>query len=58
MGRVVFEKGETDSSREGAAGLGLPIVKAFVEAHSGSVTVESQEGEGSTFRFALPGKTA
>jgi signal transduction histidine kinase len=55
---TIFDKGETDSQQEGASGLGLPIVKAFVEAHGGSVTVESKEGAGSTFRFTLPGATA
>jgi signal transduction histidine kinase len=34
--------------------LGLAIVKTFVEAHDGTVTVESKEGLGSTFRFSLP----
>jgi signal transduction histidine kinase len=52
----IFDKGESDSTQEGATGLGLPIVKAFVEAHGGEVTVASQEGQGSTFRFTLPGK--
>jgi two-component system, OmpR family, phosphate regulon sensor histidine kinase PhoR len=54
---TIFDKGETDSQQEGATGLGLPIVKAFVEAHGGTVTVESREGKGSTFRFTLPGHT-
>jgi signal transduction histidine kinase len=54
---VIFDKGETDSEQEGATGLGLPIVKAFVEAHGGEVTIESQEGKGSTLRFTLPGRT-
>lgn len=54
---TIFDKGETDSEEEGASGLGLPIVKAFVEAHGGEVTVESQEGKGSTLRFTLPGRT-
>lgn len=49
----VFEALETDPERDGI-GLGLAIVKTFVEAHDGIVTVESVEGEGSTFRFTLP----
>jgi signal transduction histidine kinase len=55
---TIFDKGETDSQEEGATGLGLPIVKAFVEAHGGTVTVESEEDKGSTFRFTLPGRGA
>ncbi|MEP7342155.1 MAG: HAMP domain-containing sensor histidine kinase [Acidobacteriota bacterium] len=52
----VFEPLETDPQKEGGLGLGLAIVKTFVEAHDGKVTVESQEGLGSTFRFTLPGR--
>jgi signal transduction histidine kinase len=50
----VFDKSETGSGKEGGWGLGLAIVKTFVEAHDGSVSVESEEGLGSTFRFTLP----
>jgi two-component system, NtrC family, sensor histidine kinase KinB len=39
---------------ESGIGLGLAIVKEIVEAHGGAVSVESREGEGSTFRFTLP----
>jgi signal transduction histidine kinase len=52
----VFERGVTDPEAEGGAGLGLAIVKTFVEAHGGSVTVESKLGVGTTFRFSLPGR--
>jgi len=53
----VFDPLETDPGKEDGLGLGLAIVKTFVEAHEGKVTVESQEGVGSTFRFTLPGKS-
>ncbi|MGA2192668.1 MAG: ATP-binding protein [Nitrospirota bacterium] len=35
-------------------GLGLSIVKAVAEAHGGRVEVESEVGEGSTFRLFIP----
>jgi len=38
---------------ETGAGLGLAIAKEIVEAHGGTVGVESQEGKGSSFSFTL-----
>ena len=42
------------SRATGGTGLGLAIVRHVTEAHGGEVMVESIEGEGSTFRLALP----
>lgn len=54
----VFERFyRADKSRErteGHSGLGLAIVREIVEAHGGSVRVESTPGNGATFSFTVP----
>ena len=42
------------SREQGGTGLGLSIVKHLVELHGGALTVHSEPGRGSTFRFTLP----
>ena len=50
-----FQKlGNQPTGGEKSTGLGLAIVKKIIEAHGGSVGVESQIGKGSTFSFTIP----
>lgn len=42
------------SRSTGGTGLGLAIVRNVAHSHNGDVTVESREGEGSTFRLRVP----
>lgn len=43
----------TGTAGEKGTGLGLIMCKGFITANGGEMTVESVEGEGSTFRFSL-----
>ncbi len=56
-GRIFERFHQVDGSltrKEQGTGLGLYIVKQIVEAHRGRVWVESKEGKGSIFSFAIP----
>jgi len=54
----VFDKSTSDPDREDGFGLGLTIVKELVEAHGGTVRLDSKEGNGATVCFTLPAKNA
>src|SRR5262249_16008162 len=50
-----FYRVDRARSREtGGTGLGLAIVRHVAQAHGGDVTVQSREGEGSTFTLSVP----
>ena len=54
---LIFEKfyrGKNQRYSVEGTGMGLPIAKAIVEAHGGSLNLTSQRGHGSVFSFALP----
>ena len=47
----------TDRARSratGGFGLGLPIAKAIVDGHDGSISCTSTDEDGTTFSFSLP----
>jgi two-component system sensor histidine kinase KdpD len=54
---LIFEKfyrGRDQRYGVEGTGMGLPIAKAIVEAHGGTMSLTSQRGRGSVFSFTLP----
>jgi two-component system sensor histidine kinase KdpD len=54
---LIFEKfyrGKDQRYLVQGTGMGLPIAKAIIQAHGGSVSLTSQRGQGSVFSFTLP----
>ncbi len=49
-----FGQTETGRNSQEGTGLGLPIAQQFVELMGGTLTVQSQVGVGTTFRFMIP----
>ncbi len=48
---------QTSKRKYGGTGLGLAIVQKYTRAMGGTVTVKSEQGQGSTFTVTLPLKT-
>lgn len=54
----IFERyrrgGKAADANVGGQGLGLPLAKAIVEAHGGTISIESEDGKGATVHVAFP----
>jgi signal transduction histidine kinase len=51
-----FHRGANVSGRIPGTGIGLAAAQEIVEQHGGSISVQSQEGVGSTFTVRLPAR--
>ena len=55
---AVFEEfrqvGRHYTNKQEGTGLGLSLTQRFVELHGGTMSLQSEPGQGSTFSFTLP----
>lgn len=54
LDKIFTKFGQAGNRRTSGSGIGLTFCKLVVEAHGGTINVESLPGEGSTFFFTLP----
>ncbi|MBC8478510.1 PAS domain-containing protein [bacterium] len=52
--KQIFDPFFTTKRARGGTGLGLAISYRIIEEHGGTITVNSQQGEGTTFRITIP----
>jgi signal transduction histidine kinase len=50
----IFDPFVTDKQAEGGTGLGLSVTYSLIRAHSGEITFNSRQGEGTTFTVYFP----
>jgi len=51
----LFEKTTREDNTDAAAGMGLTLVRRFIELHGGRVSIETKPGQGTTVTCYLPG---
>ncbi len=56
--RLAFEPFFTTRAGEGGSGLGLALAQEIVQRYGGTISLQSQEGVGTTFTLAFPAITA
>lgn len=47
-----------NNNKSGGTGIGLSVVKGFIEAHNGKISVEDTAGGGATFMISMPANTS
>ncbi len=55
---ILFERFRPGKHKNSGSGLGLYLSRCIIEAHNGSINVESESGNGSTFTISLPKSVA